>query len=124
MTVIADSDILIEVLRRRDESLLARWAELAASDVELAYSPVSQVEIWQCARPREHLSIFELFDALSCIPIDAEIGRSAGDLLRTYSKSHGIGLGDSLVAATALRSAAALWTRNRNHYPIPELTFY
>lgn len=124
MTVLADSDIMIEVLRRRDDSVLARWAELAASETELACSPISQAELWQDARPREHSAIFEFFDALNCIPIDAEIGRTAGDLLHRYAKSHSLEPGDAFIAATAIRLGAVLWTRNRKHYPMPELRFY
>jgi predicted nucleic acid-binding protein len=33
-------------------------------------------------------------------------------------------LGDALIAATAVQSKAALWTRDRKHYPMKELSFY
>jgi hypothetical protein len=33
-------------------------------------------------------------------------------------------LGDALLAASAVERGAQLWTRNRKHYPMPELAFY
>lgn len=47
----------------------------------------------------------------------------AGEYIRRYRKSHSVELGDALIAASAVVSGAALWTRNRKHYPMPELKF-
>jgi hypothetical protein len=33
-------------------------------------------------------------------------------------------LGDALIAAGAVLNNAALWTRNRKHYPMKELAFF
>jgi predicted nucleic acid-binding protein len=59
-----------------------------------------------------------------CAPADAEIGRRAGDYLRRYRKSHGVELGDALIAATAVANGSTIWTRNRKHYPMKELSFF
>jgi len=53
-----------------------------------------------------------------------EVGRQAGDYLRQYRKSHGLELGDALMASAALLNRAHLWTRDRKHYPMKELSFY
>ena len=124
MTVLVDSDILIEVSRGRDQAIVARWLELSDSDSPVLYSPVSAAELWAGARPHEHRALTSLFRALHCVPIDAEAGRRAGDYLRQYRKSHGIELGDALVAAAAVLHRAALWTRNRKHYPMDALSFF
>jgi predicted nucleic acid-binding protein len=58
------------------------------------------------------------------VPIDAALGRQAGEYLRRYRKSHAVELGDALIAASAVANGAQLWTRNRKHYPLPELKFY
>jgi predicted nucleic acid-binding protein len=81
-------------------------------------------EIWHGAREREHAALNALFGALTCVPIDAEIGRRAGDYLHLYAKSHSVELGDALIAATASIHELALWTRNRKHYPMRDLSFY
>ncbi len=124
MTILVDSDILIEVCRGRNEEISGRWFELSQSETEVLYSPVTEAELWSGALLSEHDLLRDLFRALACVPIDSETGQQAGDYLRQYRKSHGIGLGDALIAATAVLNQAALWTRNRKHYPMKGLVFY
>jgi predicted nucleic acid-binding protein len=123
MTVLVDSDILIEVLRGRDQGILARWMELGESSNFILCSPVSIAELWHGARAREHQALEGLFRALICIPIDADTGRRAGDFLHAYHKSHSVELGDALIAGAAQQHNAMLWTRNRKHYPMRDLGF-
>ncbi len=124
MTVLVDSDILIEITRGRDAAMLEKWAELADSDDVVLCSPVSIAELWHGARPREHKALSDLFGALLCVPVDAETGRQAGEYLRVYHKSHAVELGDALIAAAAALQGAVLWTRNRKHYPMKGVKFY
>ncbi len=124
MTVLVDSDILIEVCRGRDKNISSRWLELSRSGIAVLYSPVTTAELWAGALPQEHNLLRRLFQALVCVHTDGETGRQAGDYLRRYRKSHGIGLGDALIAASSVQNRAALWTRNRKHYPMEDLTFY
>jgi hypothetical protein len=124
VTVLVDSDVLIEVSRERNHDILLRWTQLAESGSAILCSPVSSAELWAGALPREHEATAKLFRTLLCVPIDYETGRQAGDYLRQYGKSHGLQIGDSLIAATAVLNRAELWTRNRKHYPMKELSFY
>jgi hypothetical protein len=123
-SILIDTDILIEVSRGRDNALLKRWADLADSEAALLCSPVTVAELWHGARPAEHGILEVLFRALIAVPIDLSIGRRAGELLRKYHASHGMELGDALIAATAAVHEAALWTRNRKHYPMPDVSFF
>ena len=124
MTVLVDSDILIEVLRGRDQGIIGRWSELGESSDFILCSPVSVAELWHGARAREHQALEGLFRALICIPIDANTGRRAGEYLFAYHKSHSLKLGDALIAAAALENNAMLWTRNRKNYPMKDLRFF
>jgi len=124
MSLLVDSDILIEVSRGKDAGLVSQWRELCRSDATILYSPVSAAEVWAGARQSEHAAISNLFGALTCVPIDAATGQRAGEYLRHYRKSHGVGLGDALIAAAAALNGATLWTRNRKHYPMKELAFF
>lgn len=124
MTVLIDSDVLIEVSRARDAALMSRWIKLGASDALILFSPVSAAELWAGARAAEYAYLETLFEALVCVPTDAALGRRAGEFLRRYHKSHAVELGHALIAASAVTSGAQLWTRNRKHYPMPELKFY
>jgi predicted nucleic acid-binding protein len=124
MTVVVDSDVLIEVSRNRDGSLISAWLTLTESEIEVMYSPVSAAELWAGALPHEHDVLTRLFRSLRCALSDEETAKLAGDYLRRYRKSHGLELPDALIAAAAVQNQAALWTRNRKHYPMKEVTFY
>jgi hypothetical protein len=124
MTVLIDSDILMEVARGRDEAIASRWTELSESEAIVLLSPVSMAELWAGARPAEHEGLSRLFGSLMCVVADAEVGRQAGEYLRRYRKSHAVELGDALIAASAVASNAVLWTRNRKHYPMKEVAFF
>jgi hypothetical protein len=124
MTVVVDSDILIEVSRAGDKEILSNWMALSESDSVILYSPVTAAELWAGALKREHAPLTMLFRALLCAPIDGETGRRAGEYLRQYRRSHGLELGDALIASAAVENQAVLWTRNRKHYPMKELAFY
>jgi predicted nucleic acid-binding protein len=124
LTILIDSDILIEVSRGRDQAIVSRWLELGRSDSLLLISTVSIAELWAGARPSEYRTLEALFEALNCAAADAGIGRLAGEYLRRYRKSHAVELGDALIASTAVTSGAKLWTRNRKHYPMSEVAFY
>jgi predicted nucleic acid-binding protein len=124
VTVLVDSDIIIEVCRERDHDIRSRWRELEQSDRAILYSPVTAAELWSGVRPSEYDALTDFFRALLCAPVDYETGRQAGDYLRQYRKSHGLQISDALIAAAAVLNHAELWTRNRKHYPMKELSFY
>ena len=124
MKVLIDSDVLIEVSRGRNHEILAKWTGLGDSGVTIIYTPVTEAELWAGAGTIEYDALNELFRALLCAPIDCEVGRQAGEYLREYRNSHGLQLGDALIAAAALSHGARLWTRNRKHYPMKDLVLY
>lgn len=124
MTVLVDSDILIEVSRGRNTEIISQWIDLSKSDVAVLYSPVSAAELWAGARPNESDSLNNLFQSLTCSSIDEQVGRDAGVYLRRYRRSHGIEIADALIAASAVANNAELWTRSRRHYPMKEVSFF
>jgi len=52
------------------------------------------------------------------VPLTAEIARIGGLYRRDFGKSHGIGLADAILAATAKAEKARLKTLNVKHYPM------
>jgi predicted nucleic acid-binding protein len=124
MSVLVDSDVVIEVLRGRDRALLAHWAALADTHDAILVSPITMAEVDAGAFETEMQVIARFFAPLTCIAIDEQIGHQAGEYLRQYAKSHNLQIADALIAASAMRCQAALWTRNRKHYPMRELIFY
>ena len=124
MSVLIDSDIVIEVLRGRDQAILTQWIALAGSSSPVLVSPITIAEIGAGALAGEMPAIARLFAPLTCVDVNQKIGQKAGEYLRRYSKSHNLQIADALIAASAVQHQAALWTRNRKHYPMPELSFY
>ena len=124
MTVFIDSDVFMEVLRGEEKDVLSEWQSLATAETALLFSAISAAEIWAAARSSEHVQIMKLFRPLLCVPVDREIAKQAGEYLRKFGKSHQLSLVDALIASSAIRHQAALWTRDRKRYPIAELSFY
>ena len=124
MSVLIDSDVVIEVLRGRDRAILAQWSVLAASTSPILVSPITFAEVGAGARASETQTISQFFALVTCVAIDQEIGRLAGEYLRRFSKSHNLKIADALIAASAVQNQATLWSRNRKHYPMPDLNFH
>jgi predicted nucleic acid-binding protein len=124
MTVLVDSDILIEVSRGKNSSIISQWIDLANSGNAVLYSPINVAELSAGAQPNEHAALHNLFNALTCCPIDEDVGFQAGVYLHKYRASHAVEIADALIAATAVANAALLWTRNRKHYPMKEVSFF
>ena len=120
-TVLLDTDILIEVFRQRDETILEKWRRLGRNAELVLYTPVTAAELWHGLRPGEEAAALEVLSTLICVPLNDDIGRRAGDYLRRFHRSHGLALGDALIAAAAAVHGCALWTRNRKHYPMKDI---
>jgi predicted nucleic acid-binding protein len=121
--ILLDSDVIIAWLRGY-EPYLDLIPELLDKGSTLTWTPVSVAEIFAGARKSEEERIGNLFLIFEVLPISQEIGVKAGRYLNIYGKSHGMELGDALIAATAAISGIPLWTLNKKHYPIREIAFF
>jgi predicted nucleic acid-binding protein len=122
--VLVDSDVLIEVLRGRNHEISARWIELREGEAPIVYSPVTSAEVWRGVRASEAAAVAAAFSALTCIPIDAGIGKRAGEYLARFHASHGTEIGDAFIAATSSVHELRLWTRNRKHFPMRDIDYF
>jgi predicted nucleic acid-binding protein len=52
------------------------------------------------------------------VSVDQEIAIEGGLYRRAFGKSHGVGLADALIAATAKKEHAHLVTSNHKHFPM------
>jgi predicted nucleic acid-binding protein len=121
--VLLDSDVIIEILRGRRE-VIAAVASLEEAGVPTYCTAISWAEIFAGIRPGEETLAEAFFRARGEVVLDAVTGRHAGSYLARYAGSHGVEVADALIAAAAATSGLRLWTRNRRHYPMPDVEFY
>ncbi len=113
--LLLDTDILIDYLRNRPEAV----TYLDSLDEDLEISVITAAELYAGVREgveRAKLDTFLL--AFVVIPLDSAIAVRGGLLRRDYGKSHGMGLADALIAATALVRQVQLVSLNRKHFPM------
>ena len=94
-----------------------------AAGERLAASILTKVEVLAGLRVPEERATRRLLDGLDWIAVDDALAERAGALAHRYLSSHpGVDPVDYVIAATADRLAARLWTRNVRHFPMfPEL---
>jgi predicted nucleic acid-binding protein len=113
--LLLDTDVLIDYLREQPDAVaylegLPGRPMIAAATVAELYAGVRDGA--ERARLDEFISTFDP------IPLDAVMAARGGIYRRDYGKSHGTGLVDALIAATADLQGAMLVTLNRRHFPM------
>jgi len=119
--ILVDSDVLIQHLRGDPHA--TEWLRAAYRADPIAVSVISVVELAGGMRSAERREVWGLLAITRVLPATEAIARRAGELMRTYRRSHqGIGLGDYLIAATAIEHGCDLATLNTRHFPMfPDL---
>jgi predicted nucleic acid-binding protein len=121
--VLLDSDVIIEWLRGH-EPFVSQIASLLEQRSQLFWTPVSVAEIYAGVRHDEESQIANLFVLMESLDVTMPQGKTAGEYLKAYSKSHGVELGDALIAACATTERLPLWTLNKKHYPMKGVRFF
>lgn len=112
-----DTDVVVEYLRGREAAV----DYIEGLDGELLLSVVTVGELYAGLRGEtEQQALERFFDAFELVPLDAATARLAGSLRRAWGASHGTGLADAFIAATARLREAELVTFNRKHFPMLE----
>jgi predicted nucleic acid-binding protein len=114
MSLLVDTDVLIWHLRGYAQAT-ERLDPLPA----LVMSSVSYFEILQGMRNKVELQAFKKMLAqrqAQLLPITPAITARTGDLLEALNLSHGLGMGDALIAATALEHGLTVLTGNTKHF--------
>ena len=121
--ILLDSDVIIEWLRGHSP-FTQQMVQLIEAHADLCWTPVSIAEVLAGSRKSKDEAIADLFLLLEALPLTTDVGRKAGEYLKSYAKSHGVELGDALIAASASSSGRQLWTLNKKHYPMKEIRFF
>lgn len=113
--LLIDTDLMIEFLRGRKE------AREFVNDLDQrpCVSAVTVAELYAGVREGWERTELDAFVAnIEVLSLSSEASAKGGLYRRDYGKSHGVGLSDALIAATAELSSRSVVTFNRKHFPM------
>ena len=113
--LLVDTDVLVDFLRGHDGAV--RFVGSHATEIVL--SAISAAELYAGYRDDQELEqLDEFIGIFEVIPATQAIAREGGRYKNLYHKSHGVGLADGIIAATAVLHNFELKTLNTKHYPM------
>lgn len=113
--ILPDTDILVDFLRGHDKAV----AFVNTHQARIILSSIVVAELYAGVKGDAETSTLDAFVSLfRVVPVTADIARAAGLYKRDYARSHGVGLADAVLAATAQAENAGLKTLNTKHYPM------
>ncbi len=115
MPVLIDTDVMVDFLRGNPKAV----ALVKAHSAHIILSSIVVAELYSGVRGEKELQILDaLVSLFRIIPVSPELAREGGLFKNEYSKSHGVGLADAIIAASAKAEQAELKTLNVKHYPM------
>ena len=116
-SLLHNTDVLIDYLRGQPDAVVF----LRKTRRSLFVSAVTVAELHVGVREGAERAVLERFLGLmEVVAITPYIARQGGLWRRDYGKSHGTGLMDALIAASAEISGCTLATLNEKHFPMLE----
>ncbi len=119
--MIVDTDVLIWYMRGNTKARRALDKQGSFS-----ISTITYMEIVQGVRNKKELQVLRQFIKarnIRCIPVDSDVSARGMFLLEEYALSHGMQMGDALIAATVENEGETLFAANTAHYKmIPNLS--
>ena len=113
--ILLDTDVLVDFFRGYEKAV----AFVNAHAHRIILSSIVIAELYAGVKGDAERTALENFVSLfRVVPVSVEIARAGGLYKRDYSKSHGVGLADAILAATAEMENAELKTLNTKHYPM------
>ena len=114
-SILLDTDVLVDFLRGHRKAV----AFVKAHSAQIILSSIVVAELYAGVKGDAEQAALEDFVSLfRVVAVSAEIAKAGGLYKRDYGKSHGVGLADGILAATADVENAELKTLNRKHYPM------
>lgn len=112
--MVIDTDVLIWCLRGNPKAIKA----IDGLETRLI-SQITRMELILGCRDKTEIALLKRFlvdGAFRVIPLSQEIGNRADLYLEEKHLSHGVGLPDALIAASASLQGQALFTGNAKHF--------
>ena len=113
--ILLDTDVLVDFFRGHKKAV----AFVNTHSDRIILSSIVVAELYAGVKGDAEQAALENFVSLfRVVPVSVEIAKAGGLYKRDYGKSHGVGLADSILAATAESENAELKTLNTKHYPM------
>jgi len=110
-----DTDVLIDFFRGHSKAVI--FVNRYSSRIIL--SSIVVAELFAGVKEgSEQIALENFISLFRVIPVTSEIAKVGGSFKRDYGRSHGVGLADSIIAATSQIENAELKTLNTKHYPM------
>ena len=113
--ILFDTDVLVDFFRGHGRAVTL----VKRHSARIILSSIVVAELFAGVKGDAEQAALENFVSLfRVVPVSAEIAKAGGLYKRDYGKSHGVGLADAILAATAEAENAELKTLNTKHYPM------
>lgn len=113
--ILVDTDVMVDYLRGYEKAV--EFVKKHADHIIL--SSITVAELYVGVRDGQERGILdEVISLFQVVSVTAEIARAGGLLKRDFGKSHGVGIADAIIAATAQAENAKVCTLNIKHYPM------
>ena len=113
--ILPDTDVLVDFLRGHSKAV----AFVNTCHAHVILSPIVIAKLYAGVKgDAEYAALQDFVSLFRVVPVSAEIAKAAGLYKRDFGKSHGVGLADAILAATAEAENAELKTLNTRHYPM------
>ncbi len=110
-----DTDVLIDALRLKREA----HEFISRNTKEIAVSLLTVAELYAGVRAgKEEKDLAALLSLFPKVDISEAIALQGGIYCNHYGKSHGTGIIDAMLAATATEEGMTLVTLNKKHFPM------
>ncbi|RJR25291.1 MAG: type II toxin-antitoxin system VapC family toxin [Desulfobacteraceae bacterium] len=110
-----DTDILVDFLRGHTQGVIF----VNKNAPKIILSSIVLAELYAGVKGETEERILDNFVSLfQVVPVTPAIAKKGGFYKSYYGKSHGVGLADAIIAATAEAENAELKTLNVKHYPM------
>jgi predicted nucleic acid-binding protein len=115
MPLLIDTRILIDYLRKKAEAI----SFLESLKEPALISALTVAEVCGGVREGEERRRTEVFlGTFEVVPVTQELAQQGGLFRRDYAPSHGTGMADGIIAASAKEKKARLVTLNGRHFPM------
>jgi predicted nucleic acid-binding protein len=111
--LLIDTDVLIDYLRDNQDAV----TYLESLTPPISVSAITVAELYAGVRDGvERTTLDRFVDSFQVVSVDRSIAIRAGIIRRDFGKSHGTGLADAIIAATAEAQQSDLVTLNHKHF--------